>query len=73
MFFPLLYWLLLLSTKLLIFNVQGYGSYFEVTVDINGRSFSGTGRNKKDAKKNCAINAAKNLLNIEYEVQKQYI
>ena len=70
MFFPLLYWLLLLSTKLLIFNVQGYGSYFEVTVDINGRSFSGTGKNKKDAKKNCAIHAAKSLLNIEYEEQK---
>ena len=56
-----------------MFIIQGYGSYFEVTVDINGRSFSGTGRNKKDAKKNCAINAAKNLLNIKYEEQKQYI
>ena len=49
------------------------GMVAEVTVDINGQSFSGTGKSKKDAKKNCAINAAKNLLNIEYEVQKQYI
>ena len=45
-------------------------SVTEVTVDINGQSFSGTGRNKNDAKKNCAINALKNLLNIEYEEQK---
>ena len=46
------------------------GMVAEVTVDINGQSFSGTGKSKKDAKKNCAINALKNLLNIEYEEQK---
>ena len=50
--------------------IQGNGIYFEATVDINGQSFSGTGKKKKDAKKNCAINALKNLLNIEYEEQK---
>ena len=50
---------------------MGYGiRVTEVTVDINGQSFSGTGRNKNDAKKNCAINALKNLLNIEDEEQK---
>jgi len=52
-------------------QAMGYGiRVTEVTVDINGQSFSGTGRNKNDAKKNCAINALKNLLNIEDEEQK---
>ena len=46
------------------------GMVAEVTVDINGQSFSGTGKGMKDAKRNCAINALKNLLNIEYEEQK---
>ena len=50
--------------------IQGNGIYFEATVDINGQSFSGTGKGMKDAKRNCAINALKNLLNIEYEEQK---
>ena len=50
---------------------MGYGiRVTEVTVDINGQSFSGTGKSKKDAKRNCVINALKNLLNIEYEEQK---
>merc|ERR1719323_416691 len=46
------------------------GMVAEVTVDINGQSFSGTGKGMKDAKRNCAINALKNLLKIEDEEQK---
>ena len=71
---PLKFWKFqkkLLKDLIIQGQAMGYGiRVTEVTVDINGQSFSGTGRNKNDAKKNCAINALKNLLNIEDEEQK---
>jgi len=42
------------------------GNMFGMTVEIQARSFHGTGRSKKDAKKACAIAALKSLHNIEY-------
>ena len=36
--------------------------------NIDGVPYSGNGPNKKDAKKMCAIAAAKGLLNIDYSV-----
>jgi len=42
------------------------GNLFNMTVEIEGRSFQGTGRSKKDAKKACAMAALKSLHDIEY-------
>lgn len=42
------------------------GNMFSMTVEVQGRSFQGTGRSKKDAKKACATAALKSLHNIEY-------
>jgi len=42
------------------------GNLFHMTVEIQGRSFQGSGRSKKDAKKNCAMAALKSLHDIEY-------
>ena len=39
---------------------------FIMGAEVEGRPFHGEGRNKKDAKKMCAIAAAKGLLNIDY-------
>ena len=39
---------------------------FQMTTTINGRTFVGSGRNKKDAKKYCAMTALKELMNIDY-------
>jgi len=39
---------------------------FHSSVTINDRNFVGTGRNKKDAKKFCAMAALKELMNIDY-------
>jgi len=42
------------------------GGMFSMTVEIQGRSFQGTGRSKKDAKKACAISALKSLHDLQY-------
>jgi len=42
------------------------GNLFHMTVEIQGRSFQGSGRSKKDAKKSCAMAALKSLHDIEY-------
>lgn len=39
---------------------------FQMSVTIQGRTFVGSGRNKKDAKKFCAMAALKELRNIDY-------
>ena len=39
---------------------------FEMSASIDGRTFVGIGRSKKDAKKLCAMEALKELLNIDY-------
>jgi len=43
------------------------GNLFSMTVEVQGRSFQGTGRSKKDAKKACATAALKSLHDIEYD------
>ena len=47
-------------------TLGGVNTPYTVTVTVDGRQFTGEGRNKKDAKKMCAIAAAKGLLNIDY-------
>lgn len=42
------------------------GNLFSMTVEVQGRSFQGTGKSKKEAKKACALAALKSLHNIEY-------
>ena len=39
---------------------------FQMSVNIKGRTFVGSGRSKKDAKKFCAMAALKELRNIDY-------
>ena len=39
---------------------------YTMTITIEGQQFSGMGRCKKDAKRMCAVAAAKALLNIDY-------
>ena len=45
---------------------RGVDEMYSITVTINDQQFTGRGRSKKDAKKECAIAAAKALLNVEY-------
>jgi len=45
------------------------GNMFSMTVEVQDRSFQGTGRSKKDAKKACAMAALKSLHNIEYNLE----
>ena len=47
-------------------TLGGVNTPYTVTVTVDGQQFTGEGRNKKDAKKMCAIAAAKGLLNIDY-------
>jgi len=47
-------------------GLRGGNELFYVTATIDGKTFTGQGRSKKDAKKESAIAAAKALLNIEY-------
>ena len=47
-------------------GLRGGNELFSVTVTIDGKKFTGQGRSKKDAKKECAMAAAKALLNIDY-------
>jgi len=47
-------------------GLRGGNEMFSVTVTIDGNMFTGQGRSKKDAKKECAMAAAKALLNIDY-------
>lgn len=49
-------------------TLGGCNTPYTVTVTVDGQSFTGEARNKKDAKKMCAIAAAKGLLNIDYSV-----
>ena len=50
------------------FKLGGGNTSYKATVTIDGKSFTGEARNKKDAKKMCAIAAAKDLLHIDYSV-----
>ena len=47
-------------------SVNQESNLFEMTVSLEGRTFVATGRSKKDAKKLCAMEALKELLNIDY-------
>lgn len=49
-------------------TLGGCNTPYTVTVTVDGQSFTGEARNKKDAKKMCAIAAAKALLNVDYSV-----
>jgi len=48
---------------------RGVDELYSITVTINDQQFTGRGRSKKDAKKECAIAAARALLNVEYSVE----
>ena len=52
---------------------DNYSTLFKVTVNINDQEFYGEGRSKKDAKKECAMAAAKELLNIDYYNSNAYL
>lgn len=54
-----------------VFNVIGESgappnTTFTMAIEIDGRLFKGEGRNKKDAKRNCALAALQELYSIVY-------
>ena len=39
---------------------------FTIGTEIDGRTFTGMGKNKKDAKKNCAVEVLKDVYQVVY-------
>ena len=44
---------------------------FTIGVDVDGKTFTGDGKTKKEAKKNCAIEVLKHVHNITFNVKSE--